>query len=523
MQIATIVSGSTTEGLKGRVRENYSVEDLRVGQFSVIEGERARYFSMITDINLSANPELLFAPPEKGSFKARVLHGSGTYGEVTIKPMLQLKEGEDLKPVKTIPVHFSPLNVATEEDFKLVFGTEDKEHFNIGQPLDMDIPVCLNLPKFVERSNGVFGKSGTGKSFLTRLLLCATIKNNTAVNLIFDMHNEYGWESQSEGKTKVKGLRQLFPGKVKVFSLDPESSRARGVSVDSEVTIGLDQISVGDLSLLQNELGLSQAALDNAYLLDKEFGENWIRQILDTEPLAIKGLADKIGGNDLSINALKRKVGSLTNFKFLRDNQDESTIQELVNNLDKGIHVVIEFGRYRNPRAYMLVANIITRKLHELYVRKTEKHLNSGNEADRPKQLVITIEEAHKFLNTAVARYTIFGEIAREMRKYNVTLLIVDQRPSSIESEILSQIGTRVTALLNDEKDIEAVFTGVSGSRALKQILATLDSKQQALIMGHATPMPVVIRTRSYDAEFYKAIGSGEQKSEQETVQDLFG
>ena len=96
---------------------------------------------------------------------------------------------------------------------------------------------------------------------------------------------------------------------------------------------------------------------------------------------------------------------------------------------------------------------------------------------------------------------------AREMRKYYVSLLVVDQRPSSIDDEVLSQIGTRITALLNDEKDIQAVLTGVSGTEGLRSVLASLDSKQQALIIGHAVPMPVVIKTRDYDAQFYSAMG----------------
>jgi len=71
----------------------------------------------------------------------------------------------------------------------------------------------------------------------------------------------------------------------------------------------------------------------------------------------------------------------------------------------------------------------------------------------------------------------------------------------------MSQVGTRITALLNDEKDIDAIFTGVSGGQALRSVLAKLDSKQQALILGHAVPMPVVVRTRPYDETFYAEIG----------------
>jgi DNA helicase HerA-like ATPase len=119
---------------------------------------------------------------------------------------------------------------------------------------------------------------------------------------------------------------------------------------------------------------------------------------------------------------------------------------------------------------------------------------------------MITIEEAHKFLNPRTARQTIFGTIARELRKYSVTLLVVDQRPSSIDPEVMSQLGTRITALLNDDRDIDAVFTGVSGGNSLRAVLASLDSKQQALVLGHAVPMPVVVRTRPYDDRFYAAM-----------------
>jgi DNA helicase HerA-like ATPase len=176
------------------------------------------------------------------------------------------------------------------------------------------------------------------------------------------------------------------------------------------------------------------------------------------------------------------------------------------------------------------VANYLTRRIHQAYVERKEAAqggaLVSGR--DEPKPLVITIEEAHKFLDPAIAAQTIFGTIARELRKYNVTLLIVDQRPSGIDPEVMSQIGTRVTCLLDDESDIRAVFSGVSGASELRNVLAKLDTKQQALILGHAVPMPVVIRTRdTTSAEYYNAIGPKEgddlQKELKKNVKALRG
>jgi len=54
----------------------------------------------------------------------------------------------------------------------------------------------------------------------------------------------------------------------------------------------------------------------------------------------------------------------------------------------------------------------------------------------------------------------------------------------------------------------------VSGAGALREVLARLDTRQQALVLGHAVPMPVVVRTRDYDQAFYLAMGlaDGETK-----------
>ncbi len=176
--------------------------------------------------------------------------------------------------------------------------------------------------------------------------------------------------------------------------------------------------------------------------------------------------------------------------------------------LDRGEHVVLEFGRHRKPLIYMLVANIITRHIYATWVEKTENYLQTKRAADRPRRLMLVIEEAHKFLNPRAARNTSFGTIAREMRKYNVTLLVVDQRPSGIDPEVASQLGTRLTALLTEENDIRAVFSGVAGAEGLRTVLASLDTKKQALILGHAVPMPVVIRVREYDDAFFAAMGA---------------
>lgn len=524
--LGIITRGSLLKGLTLRLEDGTSIEAMRVGRFVVIEGEENRFFCLVTDMELgSANDRLLIDPPGRAHpLVAEMLQDIVTFGTVAVQPMLMLprsgtesaQDSSRLEPVRTIPVHFSPVYNAMESDFAAVFGGEDDRHFAIGTPLNMDIPVCLDLERIAERSNGVFGKSGTGKSFLTRLLLAGMIHRNVASTLVFDMHSEYGWETQSEegvGQRRVlPGLRRLFGPRVHVYTIDPESSRARGVTTDGVLRIGLNQVEIEDLALLAEELDFSSAMLDSCYLLRSMWGRDWLHQLLSSEPSALANIAEGVGGNRSSLAAVFRKLSQIRDMDFILPSltAGEDKLQELIGWLERGEHVVLEFGRYRRPLVYMLVANIITRHIYDLWVRKTEQYLLTKDARDEPRRLILVIEEAHKFLNPRVAKSTSFGTIAREMRKYYVTLLVVDQRPSGIDPEVASQLGTRLTALLTEENDIKAVFSGVSGGEHLKGVLSSLDSKKQALIIGHAVPMPVVVRTREYDTTFFAAVGSRE-------------
>ncbi|OQA17730.1 MAG: AAA-like domain protein [Chloroflexi bacterium ADurb.Bin360] len=501
--LGVIISGSLSQGLEAKLAPDRLIEGLAVGRYVVVRGQtERRFFGMITDVALETqHPEVeQFPPAEPDGFLARAYRGTLTSGRIHITPMLVLESGE-VRPAKTVPSHFTQVFDASPEEVAEIFGNADEAgRFYIGEPLEMpDTRIALDLKRFVERSSGIFGKSGTGKTFLTRMVLAGIIQERAAVNLIFDMHNEYGWKSQDESRQDVKGLRQLFyDGRVSVFTLDPESSRRRGSKVDFTVRIGYEQLEPEDLEMLAPLFGFTDVQSNALYMLRRRLGVAWVRRLLDEEPdEGVRALTEEGKLHEGTLGAIQRKLAQLHRFGFLGDRADDDPIGRILDYINSGKSVVLEFGRYGNAlEAYILVANYITRRIHQAYVTRKEAYL--GGQGQEPRPLVITIEEAHKFLDPSIARHTIFGTIAREMRKYNVTLLVVDQRPSGIDQEVMSQIGTRVTALLDEENDIRAVFTGVAGSAALREVLARLETKQQALILGHAVPMPVVIRTRDY-------------------------
>jgi DNA helicase HerA-like ATPase len=529
-----VVGGSLSNGLIVNLSPQLSIERLAVGRYVVIHGASGRdFFGLITDISLdSINPDLVRQPPaQDDTFAAEVYKGGVAFGALRVSPMLLLDEGDDEpRPVKTIPAHFTPVHEASAHDVERVFGGEDESHFYIGTPLDMEqVHIHLDLERLVERSAGVFGKSGTGKSFITRTLLAGVIKSRLASALIFDMHNDYGWAVRGEGRRDYKGLRQIFTdGSVRVVTLDPESSRARDSKTDGVLQIGYDQIQPEDVEMLSGLLGLGDIQTGALYYLRRRLGEKWIAKLLGLEPAEdeLRELVESDRIQAGTLGAIQRKFELFRRLDFLVEGEAPDIVGEIFRHLSQRTSVVLEFGRYGNMlEAYVLVANYLTRRIHARYVDQMNRA--AGKRGEDPHPLVIVVEEAHKFLDPVIAAHTIFGTIARELRKYNVTLLVVDQRPSGIDDEVMSQIGTRICCLLDNEADIRSVFSGVSGAAALREVLARLDTRQQALILGHAVPMPVVIRTREYDLEFYAALGvpGGEdvRKRGERASRDLYG
>ena len=508
-RLGVVVGGSLSKGLSIKLDAYFAIEDLAVGRYIVVRGQHKRFFCMINDISLnSTNAQIESDPPDiSDPFLAEIYKGTVAYSIITVTPMLVIDEQEGPLPVKTIPGHFTQAFNATEEDVNKVFGDEDGTHFNVGSPLELqETNINLDLRRLVERSVGVFGKSGTGKSFLTRVIMAGVIHRAIGVSLIFDMHNDYGWEISDERGPKVKGLKQLFPDRVVILTLDEESSRRRNAKYDFAIKLGFDEIEPEDIAMLKATMSLSDTMVDAAYLLRKMWDKGWILRLLKGTPEDFEYISENtnIGGGTLS--ALQRRLQRFERWDFLIEEQITDSVQKIIDYLvNQRKSVVLEFGKHGNSlEAYMLVANYLTRRIHHKYIEMVDQSL--GDNSVAPPQLLITIEEAHKFLEPQVASQTTFGIIAREMRKYNVTLLVVDQRPSAIDEEVMSQIGTRVTALLDNERDINAVLNGISGAGGLREVLARLETKQQAIIMGHAVPMPVVIKPRTYDEDFYKAV-----------------
>jgi uncharacterized protein len=508
-RLGVVVGGSLEDGLVIKLDRQALIESVTVGSYVTIIGQTDRkFFGIVTDTELeSANKVRMISRSVDVDELAEIYRNAPAYRLLKVKPLLVVEaDDQKPKPVRSVPANLTIAYLSTADEMALIFQQE-QDSYTIGELLDNPgIQIQISLKKLVERSTAVFGRSGTGKTFLTLPLLAHIIKKDLASALIFDMHNDYGHTLKGDGNKQFKGLKQLsaISHKVVIATLDPESSQRRKSGASFELQIGYDQIEPEDIEMLQNAFALNDVQINALHWFRRRFGREWLKKLLSDEKDS--GLAELLEQDTLhpgTLNAMQRKLLIFSKFEFVRDGVAQDAVEQIIAHLQQGNSVVVEFGRYGNSQeAYLFVSNLLTRRIHDRYVAM--KEASESGDGEEPRQLVIVIEEAHKFLQPGIANLTTFGTIARELRKYNVTLLIVDQRPSQIDSEVMSQIGTRITCALSDERDIAAVLAGVSDANQLRSVLAALDSKQQALIMGHAVPTPVAVRTAEYGEAVYK-------------------
>ena len=114
-------------------------------------------------------------------------------------------------------------------------------------------------------------------------------------------------------------------------------------------------------------------------------------------------------------------------------------------------------------------------------------------EGARERPLLLVLEEAHTYLSkeSSGPAAAAVRRIAKEGRKYGVGMMIVSQRPSEIDSTILSQCGTIFALRLSNETDRGHITSAASDNlKGLFEMLPILRTGE-AIIVGEAVSLPV--------------------------------
>ena len=484
-KIGEIVAGSVRDGLTAKLAVA-NPEDLEVGFPVIVEGQAYRYFCLVENVY---NEESDIADELAGSVLSEAVapiaasategfNGPVFYAKAHLRQIQRIAkaDGRVLEP-QTIPGYFSECRHATREDVELIYERTAKSAA-LGtirgvEPFD----IHLDFERLTQKPFAVFGRTGAGKSVLNKLICLGTLATDASSILLFDMHSEYGMYSAADGS---KGLKYFFPDKVEIYSLDGKTPEASPFILDTrEITPADILVSLQDLS---------GPMIDTLYAIDR-----WRRgKNLDLIAAADAATVADLGENEaheMALSALKRRMSRLKRIPFLREGKDSFGL--MMERIRSGKSVVLDFGDYGTDAFfYLFVANVVSRRLFEAYTERNE---------ELPR-LTLFLEEAHKFLGPEVASFTIFGRLARETRKFNLILALVDQRPLRISDEVTSQLANRLVLSLKDPMDLERALSGVAERAMWESIVRTIPVQVVAVI-GDAIRIPTVLNVLEYSEE----------------------
>ena len=555
------ISGGSIETLNANITDRSLAE----GTFVVVEDKCEKYYGTLANITNVSNAaylstsDIALDPRLKNMIKKNCLK---TVGNVLLD--MEEKDG-NVRRVRSIPGIGAKIRMAEQSDMELLFGKEDATHKHIYGTREENLPICLDMKQLLSRSFGVFGTSGSGKSYTMKVVLSETIKCGLTGLLIFDAHNEYAYEDVNpETGKRIPGLKTLYPNDVITASVG-RASKVNGHPVDLNLMIDITDVSVNDilsmkdmfgltdyaplvLTAAREELSMSKASgkkdtvgwlqrfhalsYDDVYvevpqdtgMLDDQ-GNPVVKYIRVISDACLTGFANNHGLQPMAVKSVWTKLKPLFQKSYITKSGNQSTIKDLIDYLRKGKHVVLSFDGMQSEMDYLLVSNILTYRIRNEWIDMMNAY-RANSQNPQPRPLAIVVEEAHRLLSNEAARHTTFGTIAREMRKYGIILGIIDQRPSQISQEVASQIGTRIICSLQDQDDIKNATAGLANKAGLQKVLASLEPKKEALLVGMGVPVPMVVQPVRYDETYWKdtAYGKGvasvSQPASQEVKQD---
>lgn len=492
--IGEVVSASVLGNLEVKLILD-NPEDLRIGYPAIVEGKRYDFYCMVHDV---INEKMDLAERLAGSkLKAPTvplteMHESYSgrifYSKAKLKPIQLIeKTTGKLSGPETIPPYFSEARHAKREDVEKLYEVTSSSA-PVGSLRGVsEFDINIDFERLVEKPFGIFGRTGSGKSIFNKILCTSILARGRASVLIFDMHSEYGMFSKTDD---TEGLKFFFPNKVEIFSMDPDNKEAK------PFLISPSEIRPEDIIVAFQDL--SDSMIDALFAVNRNRrGQDLITAIQYANP------EDFREGelHPTSLSALQRRISRIERFEFIRETEKDA-FSLITGHVKTGKSIILDFGRYGTDQmAYLFVANVLARRLFDLYTDHNEEF----------PRLVIFLEEAHKFLDPGIARFTIFDRLARETRKFNLILALIDQRPSRIDDEVRSQLANRLILSLKEPSDISSALAGVPDKSTWENIIGTIPPRV-VMVIGDAIRVPTVIDVMHYDPENVKKMILGPGK-----------
>ncbi|PHR93303.1 MAG: hypothetical protein COA69_05015 [Robiginitomaculum sp.] len=443
-------------------------------------------------------------------------------GEITTNPTTKLTRFN--RGVRTFPVLNQPVYTMTPLDLEIIFATGSAPSIEIGRlQQDSSIPARVRTNDLLSKHFAIIGSTGSGKSCTVALVLQAILDENPDAHVVlFDPHNEY---SKSFGdKAFVIGQSELdlpiwlfdFEETAELLTSEILDHKHAEIEVLSEIILKAKQLY--DRLLQQQGQGQTQAqGLGNAQekLEDVEKDLHRVASHISLDSPVPYRMRDVLklldyhmglleNSNNLApYKRLKRRIEILMadpRYKFIFKNQaTPASIKNITGTIFRipvqGKPIcILDFSGIPSE-ALNVVVSVVSRLAFELAMW-----------SKRSIPILLVCEEAHRYipsdpsLGFKATRRSI-SRIAKEGRKYGVSLCIVSQRPSELEPSTLSQCSTIFSMRLSNERDQNFVRAAIpDGAGELLSFLPNLGTAE-TMVFGESVnlPMRVILNTLPAD------------------------
>jgi hypothetical protein len=365
-----------------------------------------------------------------------------------------------------------PVYEADDSLIKHTLGLSDKGIY-LGLLRWHNLPVYLAPEELTKKHLSILAKTGSGKSYLTGVLVEEFLKHEIPT-IIIDPHNEY--YSLIHPNMDEKDLLEMQRFKVKprsyaehlvVYSPDTKTNKNALPLRFSGTNLSIGEIVEYTSIKSSTQIGLLRKVLLNL----KSSKANYSIQDIKRE---------------LEFEQNPAKWGLITRLELLEATE---IFSEPTTNLKELV---------KKKQATIINFRGIAPEIQEMVVAMLAKELFELRKLNKIPPLIFVLEEAHNFCpqaGTAIST-PILRTIASEGRKFGFGLCVVSQRPAIIDKNILSQCGIQIILKVtnpNDLKTIVASFEGLT-SQAFEDIQRL--SIGSAMIVGGGVAMPIVVDVR---------------------------
>lgn len=443
-------------------------------------------------------------------------------------PLGMLKDGMFERGGDTLSIPPKKVEPARTEDIKRIFETSVKESDKfVFSTLSSDnlIPVPVDGNKFFNKHIAVIGSTGSGKSHTVAHIIQEAIRqkngrydglNNSHI-VIFDIHSEYKTAFPDANYLDISNLVLpywlLNSDELQELFIDTEANDHNQRNVFKEAVVNGRKSHFNGTDEEKDKIHFDSLLF---FDIDEvlQFARAKNEEIIDTGEIYASGA--KKGQPKLNQGTLN---GKLTNFVSRLENKlNDRRLDFLLGSKSRQIHfdeTIRQFIGYGDNMSNVTIidlsgvpfevlsisVSLISRILFEFgyYLKRYINDKSPESRMNNETPLLLVYEEAHKYVpNSEAFKYRASKEsierIAKEGRKYGVSLLLASQRPSEISDTIFSQCSNFIAMRLTSPTDQSYV------NRLLPDAMGSMMNKLpslkvgEALLLGEAVVLPSVVQ-----------------------------